>query len=366
MKTWQSKTPLPASDAHTKEIFTKSTLLLDIETTGLSAGNAQIYLIGCACLRDGALCVTQFFSEQAQGEAEILSAFLKFLAPFDTVITYNGQSFDLPFLAARCAWHRIQEQLSSLRHIDLFRQVSPYRRVLKLPDMKQKTLEHFLGISREDKFTGKELIQIYQEYAAGGHAEKASLLKLHNYEDMVGMAGLLPALSYHRLFQGDFCAASPSLNTYEDYHGSQAAEWILPLHLDSPLPTPFSFGKPPVYLTGSGEAAKLSVRVFQGELKYFYPSPKDYYYLPAEDTAIHKSVASFVDRKYRTQATAATCYTRKASCFLPQYKALFHPCFQTGRHDKTTYFELAAPFTSSQEAWEQYAQHLLQWILMPL
>lgn len=370
MKTWQSKAPLPTGFPPFKEFFTESALFLDIETTGLSPAHSQIYLIGCACQKEGSLWVTQFFSECPQEEPDILSAFLGYLLPFDTVITYNGQSFDLPFLAARCACHCIPEPFQTLRHIDLFRQLSRYRHILKLPDMKQKTLEHFLGICREDTYTGKELIQLYNAYAASAAqtgaeppTEKASLLKLHNYEDILGMANLLPALAYGRLFEGDFHATPPSQNIYAGYNGSQAMEWILPLRLDSPLPMRFSFGKPPVYLTGFGSNAKLAVKAFQGELKYFYPNPKEYYYLPAEDTAIHKSVGSYVDKNYRTQATAATCYTRKAGCFLPQYRQLFRPCFQTGFRSKATYFELAAPFAGSPESWEAYARHLLQWLL---
>ena len=61
----------------------------------------------------------------------------------------------------------------------------------------------------------------------------------------------------------------------------------------------------------------LFLPVYSGELKYFYPNPSDYYYLPLEDCAMHKSVASFVEKEYRKKATAATCYTKKTGTFLP-------------------------------------------------
>ena len=58
---------------------------------------------------------------------------------------------------------------------------------------------------------------------------------------------------------------------------------------------------------------------FTGELKTFFKDYKDYYYLPAEDTAIHKSVGEFVDKKARVQATARTAYIKKTGSFLPVY-----------------------------------------------
>ena len=47
----------------------------------------------------------------------------------------------------------------------------------------------------------------------------------------------------------------------------------------------------------------MRVPLYEEEMKYFYSNYKNYYYLPDEDTAIHKSVASYVDKKYRVQAT---------------------------------------------------------------
>ncbi len=39
--------------------------------------------------------------------------------------------------------------------------------------------------------------------------------------------------------------------------------------------------------------------------------------MTTEDVAIHKSVAQYVDSKYRKQATASTCYEKHSGEFLP-------------------------------------------------
>ena len=80
------------------------------------------------------------------------------------------------------------------------------------------------------------------------------------------------------------------------------------------------------------------VPILEGELKYFYPDYKNYYYLPQEDTAVHKSLGEFVDRSARKKATAATCYTRKKGRFLPQPQPLFDPVLKACYQDKQTFF----------------------------
>ena len=69
----------------------------------------------------------------------------------------------------------------------------------------------------------------------------------------------------------------------------------------------------------NGRPAALEIGLYQGELKHFYQDWKDYYYLPAEDTAVHKSIGQFTDRAARQKATPATAYTKKAGSFLPVF-----------------------------------------------
>lgn len=71
--------------------------------------------------------------------------------------------------------------------------------------------------------------------------------------------------------------------------------------------------------TSVAEIKSYKFDEFTGELKTFFKDYKDYYYLPAEDYAIHKSVGEFVDRSARKQATAHTAYIKKAGTFIPVY-----------------------------------------------
>ena len=97
--------------------------------------------------------------------------------------------------------------------------------------------------------------------------------------------------------------------------------------------------------------------------KYFYSNYKDYYYLPAEDQALHKSVAQFVDKTHRVQATAANCYTRKPGQYLMQWDSVFTPVFKKEYGDKKLYFELTDKLKQSRAAMSLYAVHVLAHII---
>lgn len=359
MKIWQNEAAFTADHPISEKIFTESVLFFDIETTGFSPTNTQVYLIGCAARRCNFICVTQFFAEKPQEEKSVLTAFLKLANQYDSLISFNGIGFDIPYLKKRFELYKLNDTLP-LSNLDIFHKISKFKPILRLSNMKQKSLEAFLGIARKDSYTGGELINIYQDYVKKPNADSASLLQMHNYDDLLGMPGLLPILAYPELFEGKFEIVSFEKNTYKTYENEQKLELILTFALDSPLPKRFSFGRQQIYLTGYDRQAKLKVSIYQGELKYFYSNYKDYYFLPEENRAIHKSVAFYVDKNFRTQAKAATCYSRKTGCFLPQYEEIVTPYFKLEYHDKVTWFEMTKDFTEAEDLQKKYACHLLQ------
>lgn len=359
MKIWQNETVFTADNPITEEIFTESALFFDIETTGFSPTYTHVYLIGCAARRGNFICVTQFFAEKPEEEKPVLAAFLKLSAQYDSLISFNGLGFDIPYLRKRLEHYGINNVLN-FQQLDIFQKISKFKSILRLDNLKQKSLETFLGIARDDKYSGGELINVYQEYVKQPDEKAASLLQLHNYEDLLGMPKLLPILAYTRLFEGDFEILSFEKNAYKSYEDGSELELILTLSLSVPLPRRFSFGKQDIYLTGHDRKAKLKVFIYQGELKYFYPNYRDYYFLPKEDRAIHKSVAFYVDKNFRTRAKAATCYSKKTGCFLPQYEEIITPYFKLEYHDKVTWFEMTEEFTDSVKLQKKYALHLLE------
>ena len=76
-------------------------LFFDIETTGFSAAGSSLYLIGAASVTGGTWHLTQWFADRADGEVEVLQAFFSRLSSFDTLVHFNGDTFDIPYLEKR-------------------------------------------------------------------------------------------------------------------------------------------------------------------------------------------------------------------------------------------------------------------------
>ena len=364
MQKWTST--LPIEDNPNQEnnpsflhIFTENSIFFDIETTGFSPASTQIYLIGCARRNGSAIIIDQYFAENKQDEKNILTAFLSLLEDYQTIITFNGIGFDIPYIKAKCNHYQLMEAFNDKEYIDLFKIASNLKFLLKLPNYKQKTIEDFLGIQRNDTFDGGELIRVYQQYVLQPDTKQLFFLKQHNYEDVLGMLDLLPILNYSDFIQGDYTLSSIESNLYTDYDGNPQKELIFSLNINNPLPKRVSCCYEDCYLTADGKQAKLKVHLFEGELKFFFDNYKDYFYLPVEDTAIHKNVASYVAKEHRKKATAATCYTKKESLFLPQYQVINEPAFRKQYKDKTSYFELCDSFIESDTLLKQYVAHIL-------
>lgn len=338
----------------------KDILFLDIETTGFTAKNSKLYLIGCVYYKEDSFNTIQFFAEDYSDEKELLDEFFKFMKDFKVIIQFNGNNFDIPYILGKCAEFNLEYNFDTCVGIDLYKRISPYKAFLKLENCKQKTIEKFLKIDREDIYSGGDLIGIYNEYVASKDEEKLKLLLLHNFEDIKGMLEILPILSYCDLFDKKLTVTKASASTFTDSEGKNHTELLLYFDLPSQFVTPISFLKDNCYFAASKESGMLRVPIYEEEMKYFYANYKDYYYLPSEDMAVHKLVASYVDKEHRVPAKASTCYTKLASKFLPQWDALVTPFFKRDYSSKELFYELTDERKTDREMFSQYVTHVLE------
>lgn len=345
----------------TNELFGEDCIFFDIETTGFSPASSNIYLIGCLRKQGEHLIIDQYFVENKEDEKDVLIQFIALLNQHKTIISFNGIGFDIPFIKAKCDTYGIAEHLKDYHYIDIFKLISSVKFLLKLPNYKQKTIENFLDIHRDDKFSGGELINVYHEYVQTHSKEAEELLLLHNFDDVTGMLDIIPVLSYQNILTGGFRIKSTEVAPYTTYHGKESQEMIIILENDYIVPKRVSYQFKDFYFTINKKTTKIRIPLFDGELKYFYENYKDYFYLPEEDMAIHKSVATFVDKQYRERAKASNCYTRKTGVFLPQLDTIMSPTFKNEYKDKTSYFELTNDFISSDVMLRRYVNHIFKY-----
>lgn len=334
-------------------------LFVDIETTGLSSKTASLYLIGACYYKENVWNGIQWFAENTEDEINVIKAFFEFAANYTTLIHFNGNQFDLPFILGRCERLGLSYTFENFEGIDIYKRVSLCKHFLQLPTCKQTSIEKFLRLNREDKYSGGELIQVYKDYLINPTEKQEKLLLLHNKDDLKGMLAILPILAYGDIFNKPVRATKVQANYYRDLNGKKQQELIIRLKLTSFVPIPLSYHANDCYVTAEGNHAALRVPVYTEELKYFYTNYKEYYYLPLEDVAMHKSVASFVDKEHRIPATAATCYTRKYSSYLPMWDYVLEPFFKREYKSSLLFFELTDEFKTNREAFSRYASHIL-------
>lgn len=351
-------------------------LFVDIETTGFAAKSSYLYLVGCLCYEEGSWQLIQFLAEDYIEEPLILQEFLVLCQAYGTLIHYNGNNFDLPYLKQKCEQFGLKAPFEekepvteadteneTMNGIDIYKRISGFKNILHLENCKQKTLENFMGISREDKYNGGELISVYREYVKTKDPELRNLLLLHNSEDMRGMFELLPVLSYMDMLLIPFRVVKVQANHYDDLSGTRRYEVLMKIKFHAAFPKPISIHSKGCHFSGEGMEGFLKVPCYKEELKYFYSNYKEYYYLPMEDMALHKSVASFVNKDFRRQASASDCYTKKESTYLPEWDTLFTPVFKRSYEDTDLFFELTEEIKRSPEEFKKYALHVLDMLI---
>ena len=357
--TFDCKPDYPLEQLLSEEQTVEDILFLDIETTGLSPRSTNLYLVGCVYFQQEKWHYIQWLAETYDEELQVLTAFFEFVHNYKFLIHFNGNRFDLPYLLQKAEQYEMPYSFEGKDGIDIYRRILGYRDIIGLPNLKQKTIEEFLGIDRNDQYTGGELISRYHDYVCEKDPLILDDLLLHNKEDLEGMLRVVSMLSYPDLFLKPLRVMGVHANYFNDMNRKRGQEIILKLRFKSPLPKVISFRGVGCYFTGEGINGSLKVPLFEEEMKYFYSNYQDYYYLPAEDTAMHKSIATFVDKEHRIQATASNCYTRKKALFLPQWEVLFTPFFKRDYKAKEYFFELTDEFKKSRSGFNMYAEHIL-------
>lgn len=327
-------------------------LFFDIETTGLRKESTQVYLIGCAFFHDGSWKIRQYLAESALDEREVMENFAEFAAPYKVLVHFNGDGFDIPYLAYKAEYYELNLDFTAFRSIDIYKIAKPLKKLLSLDSMSQKSLERFLKIERDDLYGGGALIPVFYEFERSADKEAEDLLLLHNYDDVRNMIKLLSILNYTGIIDGAFSFADFKLidrTAVFDYQ------------LEMPVPVSFEkqLDQGRILIAADGDLLQLNIKVYEGEAKLPLSDVENYYYLPEEDRVIHKDVAQFVDKSHRKKATKKNCFLKKEGQFLPQKHTLFTPAFCIDGEKRKTFFELQDSVTTDHRILTEYALDII-------
>jgi len=331
-------------------------LFFDIETTGLSPKNSHIYLLGCVSYSNELWHFKQWLIESPHEERAALVSFNDYITKFNTLVHFNGDRFDIPYVVERCRFLCLPDIISSLSSFDLFRKLRRTKELLHLPGAHQKNFEAFVGNVRYDTYDGGQLINIYHEYQRDSSPEKLAALLLHNEEDVLGMPSLYKLLPYAELFDKD---AAHVVSMPEVVGDADADCSYLIFKAAKPFEYDVSARVRFAHIKLCGDQIGITIPIFRGELKYFYPHARDYYYLPDEDMAVHKSVAAYVDAAHKLKATAETCYVKKTAHFLRLPAPICGEVFYKELGSEP-YAEMTAALFADVDFWNSYISELFK------
>lgn len=163
-------------------------LFVDLETTGLN--EEPLFLIGTLQWHNGSLIARQYLSRTVQEERHVLSAFAAAAGDYPAMVTFNGVSFDGPFLQRRARSSGVNLRCPDT-HLDL---LLPARRRYRgsLPNCKLQTLEyHLCGRERTGDIPGSEIPAAYHHFARTGNAAQIASILEHNLLDLITLVDLL-------------------------------------------------------------------------------------------------------------------------------------------------------------------------------
>lgn len=166
-------------------------LFMDIETLGLKS--VPLILIGVSRVESKKIVVEQYLLRDLDDEISALEAFNSNVDSDTIFVSFNGQTFDIPYIKDRLRHHDIKTDLNR-NHLDL---MHFSRRAWKkqLPNCKLQTIEkHLFDFEREDDVPSSMVPSFYKTYLETGNIGPLIPIVEHNKEDVITLARILSRL----------------------------------------------------------------------------------------------------------------------------------------------------------------------------
>lgn len=168
-------------------------VVLDLETTGFYQVQ-PLFLIGTLSFIGEKLMLRQYIARNYEEESAVLAQFLADYGHKNVMVSYNGRTFDYPYLKARMRYHQFDAEFNPFQ-LDL---LPPTRRAYRpsLPNFRLRTVEEsLLGVYRTETFSGGEIPELYHRFIVDEDPKLLTEVIEHNAQDVISMASLLRILN---------------------------------------------------------------------------------------------------------------------------------------------------------------------------
>ncbi|MGE5607090.1 MAG: ribonuclease H-like domain-containing protein [Bacteroidota bacterium] len=164
-------------------------IFIDIETSGLYYIH-PVFLVGMLTFKDGQGMISQILARNPAEERALLFETIGYLKKANIIVSFNGRSFDLPYLKGRMRFQGLSDEISTF-HFDLLRQARRNYRS-QLPNCRLLTIERYLfNQERIDDLPGVQIAEYYHRYLETEDRGYLKPILEHNACDLLTMAKLL-------------------------------------------------------------------------------------------------------------------------------------------------------------------------------
>ncbi len=251
--------PAAVLDILTSTRYYRTSLLTEVRLITIPGGNE-------------APAETVWTLEKESDDFDILMELSEALKGIKLLITFNGDSFDIPHLTKKYAAYRLEDPFEGKHTIDLLKKLRLFDPLFHLP---AHTLSDYMGLFPEN-----------ETLPAQNDAEAELLL-----------TSLLPLEGF---MNGNF--AVENTDAGEDF----VTFALLP---GTRVPISLTSADGPFTLALRGDRASLKADLFDGRLRRYYLNYRDYEYLIHEGYAVHRSVSQGVAKSRKEKAVRENCFS---------------------------------------------------------
>lgn len=174
-----------------REIGLERVLFLDLETGGFAG--SPVFLAGTMRWNGSDFVLRQYFARHYGEEASLIRALEVETRGFEALVTFNGKSYDVPFLRDRARVHAVAFGVPEI-HVDL---LHPARRRWRgrWVDCRLQTLELYVCRRRRSgDVPSEEVPGLYHDFVRRGDPYRLIPVFHHNLLDVITMHEILRAL----------------------------------------------------------------------------------------------------------------------------------------------------------------------------
>lgn len=327
----------------------KDILYFDIETTGLCADSSTLYMIGYGFYAEWAYNTVLLFNDDGESELEMLCSFMKTLAGYKYLVSYNGDTFDIPYLKAKLNNHEIKSCFDNIQSVDIYKITRRYKKLFKLQSAKQIDVEMLVGFRRKSFISGGDLIKAYKSYISDNSSRLLNNMLTHNHDDIRGLISV-----------SEFENITHISENFTIKKIQNNAENIV-FYCDTiKLPCRIMHSEGDLIVNGNDNELTIRIRKICASMKHYFKDYKNYYYLPLENMSIHKSMACFVDKDHIEKATKETAFVAKSSEYIYSPKGYNGTLFRKNNSTDPPYIEVNDDIPGNMKCCNLYVKCILQ------